>query len=104
MTRGFVRTGSRGTKTLVMGDVKAISQQVPLVYNCSGHVDGPVQIVYGNQNWFSQARTKRNSGETPRAWALRGELLSPTTTSIIRRMSACWVKPSWTTCLGRPIR
>ena len=51
-----VRTGSRGTKTLVTGDVKAIQQQVPLVYNCSGHVDGPVQIVYGNQNWFSQAR------------------------------------------------
>ncbi|PYU23128.1 MAG: multidrug ABC transporter substrate-binding protein [Acidobacteria bacterium] len=51
-----VRTGSRGTKTLVMGDVKAIQQQVPLVYNCSGHVDRPVQIVYGNQNWFSQAR------------------------------------------------
>ena len=51
-----VRTGSRGTKTLIMGDVKAIQQQVPLVYNCSGHVDGPVQIVYGNQNWFSQAR------------------------------------------------
>lgn len=51
-----VRTGSRGTKTLVTGDVKAIQQQVPLVYNCSGHVDGAVQIVYGNQNWFSQAR------------------------------------------------
>jgi putative ABC transport system permease protein len=51
-----VRTGSRGTKTLVTGDVKAMQQQVPLVYNCSGHVDGPVQIVYGNQNWFSQAR------------------------------------------------
>ena len=51
-----VRTGSRGTKTLVMGDVKAMQQQVPLVYNCSGHVDGSVQIVYGNQNWFSQAR------------------------------------------------
>ena len=51
-----VRTGSRGTKTLVTGDVKAMQQQVPLVYNCSGHVDGPVQLVYGNQNWFSQAR------------------------------------------------
>jgi putative ABC transport system permease protein len=51
-----VRTGSRGTKTLITGDVKAIQQQIPLVYNCSGHVDGPVQIVYGNQNWFSQAR------------------------------------------------
>jgi putative ABC transport system permease protein len=51
-----VRTGSRGTKTLVMGDLKAIGQQVPLVYNCAGHVDGPVQIVYGNQNWYTQAR------------------------------------------------
>lgn len=51
-----VRTGSRGTKTLVMGDLKAISQQVPLVYNCAGHVDGSVQIVYGNQNWYTQAR------------------------------------------------
>lgn len=51
-----VRTGSRGTKTLVMGDLKAMGQQVPQVYNCAGHVDGPVQIVYGNQNWYTQAR------------------------------------------------
>jgi putative ABC transport system permease protein len=51
-----VRTGTRGTKTLVMGDLKAIGQQVPQVYNCAGHVDGPVQIVYGNQNWYTQAR------------------------------------------------
>jgi putative ABC transport system permease protein len=51
-----VRTGSRGTKTLVIGDLKAMGQQVPQVYNCAGHVDGPVQIVYGNQNWYTQAR------------------------------------------------
>ena len=51
-----VRTGTRGTKTLVAGDLKAIGQQVPQVYNCAGHVDGPVQIVYGNQNWYTQAR------------------------------------------------
>ena len=51
-----VRTGTRGTKTLVIGDIKAMQQQVPLVYNCAGHVDGPVQIVYGNQNWYAQAR------------------------------------------------
>jgi putative ABC transport system permease protein len=51
-----VRTGTRGTKTLVPGDMKAMGQQIPLVYNCAGHVDGPVQIVYGNQNWYTQAR------------------------------------------------
>jgi len=51
-----VRTGSRGTKTLVVADLKAMGQQVPLVYNCAGHVDGPVQMVYGNQNWYTQAR------------------------------------------------
>src|ERR1700740_3003147 len=49
-----VRTGTRGTKTLVAGDLKAIGQQIPLVYNCAGHVDGPVQIVYGNQNWYTR--------------------------------------------------
>jgi putative ABC transport system permease protein len=51
-----VRTGTRGTKTLIVGDMKAMQQQIPLVYNCAGHVDGPVQIVYGNQNWYTQAR------------------------------------------------
>jgi putative ABC transport system permease protein len=51
-----VRTGTRGTKTLIVGDMKAIQQQIPLLYNCAGHVDGPVQIVYGNQNWYTQAR------------------------------------------------
>jgi len=51
-----VRTGTGGTKTLVLGDLKAIQQQVPLVYNVSANVDSPVQVVYGNQNWYTPVR------------------------------------------------
>jgi putative ABC transport system permease protein len=51
-----VRTGSKGTKTLVLGDAKAIQQQIRLVFNVSPHVDDPVHIVYENQNWFTAVR------------------------------------------------
>ncbi len=51
-----VRTGTRGTKTLTLGDAKAIEQQVALVTNVSPHVDTGVQVVYGNQNWSTQVR------------------------------------------------
>src|SRR5690242_118786 len=79
-----VRTGSRGTKTLVTGDVKAMQQQIPLVYNCSGHVDGRVQIVYGNQNCSSQARGVAPEFLLCGGWGWRGELLFPRTTWSIR--------------------
>jgi putative ABC transport system permease protein len=73
-----VRTGTRGTKTLVMGDMKAIGQQVPLVYNCAGHVDGPVQIVFGNQNWYAQARGISPEFLSVRRWDIaRGASFSP---------------------------
>jgi putative ABC transport system permease protein len=51
-----VRTGPRGTKTLTFGDVVAIKNQVPLIKNVSPNVDGPVQVIYGNQNWFTSFR------------------------------------------------
>jgi putative ABC transport system permease protein len=51
-----VRTGPRGTKTLTFGDVVAIKNQVPLIKNVSPNVDGSVQVVYGNQNWFTTFR------------------------------------------------
>jgi putative ABC transport system permease protein len=51
-----VRTGTKGTKTLVLADAKAIQQQIPMVTNISPHVDDPVQVVYGNQNWYTQVR------------------------------------------------
>jgi len=51
-----VRTGTKGTKTLVLADAKAIQQQIPRITNISPHVDTPVQVIYGNQNWYTQVR------------------------------------------------
>src|SRR5450756_3190900 len=51
-----VRTGPRGTKTLIYGDVVAIKSQIPLIKSVSPNVDGSVQVVYGNQNWFTTFR------------------------------------------------
>jgi putative ABC transport system permease protein len=65
-----VRSGTRGTKTLVLGDLKAVQQEIPAVYNCSPHVDTQVQIVYGNQNWFSQVRGVSPEYLAVRRWSL----------------------------------
>ena len=50
------RTGTHGTKTLVMSDAVAIKNQVSLIKSVSPNVDGTVQIIYGNQNWYTQVR------------------------------------------------
>src|ERR1043166_4985383 len=51
-----VRTGSRGTKSLTLGDAVAIKNQIPLIKSVSPNVDASTQIVYGNQNWFCTFR------------------------------------------------
>src|SRR5690348_691469 len=51
-----VRTGPRGTKTLTLGDAVAIKNQIPLIKSVSPNVDSSVQIIYGNQNWFTGFR------------------------------------------------
>src|SRR6266404_5658235 len=51
-----VRTGTHGTKTLTYADAVAIKNQVSLIKSVSPNVDGPVQIIYGNQNWFTSFR------------------------------------------------
>ena len=51
-----VRTGTHGTKTLTFADAVAIKNQISLIKNVSPNVDGPVQIIYGNQNWFTGFR------------------------------------------------
>jgi putative ABC transport system permease protein len=54
--RNGVRAGSRGTRSLVMGDAEAILQQVPLIRTVVPNVDGSVQVVYGGQNWSTTYR------------------------------------------------
>jgi putative ABC transport system permease protein len=51
-----VRTGTHGTSSLTMSDVFAIRSQVPLIKAASPNVDGSIQIIYGNQNWFTRYR------------------------------------------------
>jgi putative ABC transport system permease protein len=51
-----VRTGTRGTKTLTLGDAAAIRSQIPLIKSTSPNADGSIQIIFGNQNWFTRFR------------------------------------------------
>ena len=70
-----LRTGARGTKSLTLGDAKAIVQQVPLVFNVSPHVDTGVQVIYGNQNWFTAVRGVSPEYLSVRRWSVaRGSL------------------------------
>jgi len=60
------RTGSRGTKSLTLGDLAAIKQQIHLVYDVSPNVDSHAQVVYAGQNWQTFAR-----GVSPEFLAVR---------------------------------
>ncbi len=51
-----VRTGSHATPTLSVADMIAIKDQIPLIKSVSAQADGSIQIIYGNQNWFTQYR------------------------------------------------
>src|SRR5438876_2372139 len=51
-----VRTGAHGTKTLLLSDGVAIKDQIPLIKSVSPNVDGSIQIIYANQNWYTGYR------------------------------------------------
>src|SRR3989475_12513197 len=51
-----VRTGTHGTKTLTVADAVAIKNQISLIKSVSPNVDASVQIIYGNENWFTTYR------------------------------------------------
>jgi putative ABC transport system permease protein len=51
-----VRTGTHGTKSLVLSDALAIKSQIPLIKTVSPNVDSSVQVIYGNQNWYTSYR------------------------------------------------
>ncbi|HWU54550.1 MAG TPA: ABC transporter permease, partial [Rhizomicrobium sp.] len=48
-----VRTGTHTLPTLTLADLIAIESQVPLIKLVSPNVDASVQVIYGNQNWFT---------------------------------------------------
>src|SRR5215469_8835313 len=69
--RNGVRIGSRGSKTLVVGDSQAVMEQVPGVKAASPNVDGRIQVVYGNLNWGTQYRGVSPEYFDIRKWEIR---------------------------------
>jgi putative ABC transport system permease protein len=53
---GGVHMGSNATKSLVVADATAIQEQISTVSRVSPGVTAGVQIVYGNQNWFTRVQ------------------------------------------------
>ncbi len=56
VNQGGVHLGTQATKTLTAGDARAIRQQIPEVSRVSPGAGSSAQVVYGNQNWFTQVR------------------------------------------------
>jgi putative ABC transport system permease protein len=55
VTTNGVRMGTQATKTLTVQDAEAIQQHVPSIALVSPGVGASVQIVNGNQNWYTRA-------------------------------------------------
>jgi len=65
-----VRTGSHGTKTLLVSDAEAIQQQIPLIKAVSPQSDGRTQVVYGNNNWYTSYRGEGPAYLDIRRWKI----------------------------------
>jgi putative ABC transport system permease protein len=51
-----VYTGTHALPTLTVADAIAIKNQVPLIKKVSPNVDDPIQVIYGNTNWYTTYR------------------------------------------------
>jgi putative ABC transport system permease protein len=66
-----VRTGNAGTKTLTLDDANAIKESIPFIRLVAPNVDGNVQVVYGNQNWYTRYRGVASEYFQVRRWSLQ---------------------------------
>jgi len=69
--RSGVRIGSRGTKTLMVGDARSVMEQVPGLKAAAPNVDGRIQAIYGNLNWGTQYRGVSPEYFEIRKWEIR---------------------------------
>jgi putative ABC transport system permease protein len=69
--RSGVRIGTRGIKTLTVGDGRAVLEQIPGVKSSSPNVDGRIQAIYGNLNWGTQYRGVSPEYFEIRKWEVR---------------------------------
>jgi putative ABC transport system permease protein len=66
-----VRTGNAGTKTLTLDDADAIKRSISFISVVAPNVDGNVQVVYGNQNWYTRYRGVPPEYFQVRRWSLQ---------------------------------
>jgi putative ABC transport system permease protein len=65
---GGVHTGSGAAPTLSASDVDAIVQEIPTVSAASPMVRANGQMIFGNQNWFSQLQGANENFPQIRNW------------------------------------
>jgi putative ABC transport system permease protein len=65
-TSGGMRFGAGTRSTLTVDDAKAISTEIPGVKHVAPSTSGVVQVVFGNQNWSTEAQ-----GTTPELLDIR---------------------------------
>jgi putative ABC transport system permease protein len=66
-----VRTGNAGTKSLTLEDADAIKRSISFISMVAPNVDGNVQVVYGNQNWYTRYRGVSPEYFQVRRWNLQ---------------------------------
>jgi putative ABC transport system permease protein len=72
VTRGGVHMGSGATKTLMYDDVTAIRREAPAVKDAAAGSATTAQVVYGNDNWFTNVQGTEPAYFDIRSWALQG--------------------------------
>ena len=73
-----VRTGNGATKTLTVEDAEAILANVHGIVSVAPNVDGPMQAVYENENWYTRFRGVSSDYFDIRNWhQARGALFTP---------------------------
>jgi putative ABC transport system permease protein len=68
LNRGGLQVGIGQTKTLVTGDEMGILSDVPNVIGATGGVQTSTQVVWENNNWFTQVMGTEPSYFTVRSW------------------------------------
>jgi len=63
---GGVKSGSGNAQTLTQDDARAVSEEIPSVAHAAPIARGNVQVVFGNNNWGTQAQ-----GTTPEYLTIR---------------------------------
>jgi len=66
-----VRFGTRETNSLTLDDARALRSEIPGVKAMTPNVDGRLQLVFENQNWYSQFRGVSPEYFDIRRWDLR---------------------------------